>query len=302
MTDSNMILQRVRRVCAVPMLLAWATVATADPAMVATSADTATAAATSTANTKAAAVATEPTATDYRLGAGDQIRVLVFQNPDLTLETRVSESGTIGYPLVGTVKIGGLTLDEAQKAIARGLRDGGFVKQPQVNIVLLAVLGNQVSVLGLVNKPGRFPLETDTRVSDAIALASGVMPTGSDTAILTGTRDGKPFRKEIDIPSLFAHQGSEEDFKLQGGDVVYVPRAPVFYLYGEAQHPGSYRIERNMTVEQALATGGGPTSRGTEWRLRLDRRMPDGTVKRMTPEHNALIQADDVLYVRESLF
>ncbi|HTH94017.1 MAG TPA: polysaccharide export protein EpsE [Rhodocyclaceae bacterium] len=302
MIDSNMISQRMRRLrtalMLLPMLLAWATVATADPAPVATT----TAAAESTAAAKTTAASTEPIASDYRLGAGDQIRILVFQNPDLTLETRVSESGTIGYPLIGAVKIGGLTLDEAQKSIARGLRDGGFVKQPQVNIVLLAVLGNQVSVLGLVNKPGRFPLETDTRVSDAIALASGVMPTGSDTAVLTGMRDGKPFRKEIDIPSLFSHQGSEEDFKLQGGDVVYVPRAPVFYLYGEAQHPGSYRIERGMTVEQALATGGGPTSRGTEWRLRLDRRMPDGTVKRMTPEHNAPIQADDVLYVRESLF
>lgn len=239
---------------------------------------------------------------DYRLGAGDTIRITVFQNNDLTLETRVSESGTINYPLVGSLKLGGLSIDAAEKKVAHGLRDGGFVKQPQVNIQLLAIRGNQVSVLGLVNRPARFPLETSTRVSDAIALAGGVAPTGSDTAIVTGSRDGQNFRKEIDIPSLFVAENSPDNFLLQGGDVLYVPRAPVFYLYGEAQRPGSYRIERGMTVQQALALGGGPTARGTEWRLRLDRRMPDGKVERISPERDELIQSDDVLYVRESLF
>jgi polysaccharide biosynthesis/export protein len=239
---------------------------------------------------------------DYRLAAGDAIRITVFQNNDLMLETRVSESGAINYPLVGSIRIGGLSIDAAEKKIAQGLREGGFVKQPQVNIQLLAIRGNQVSVLGLVNKPIRFPLETSTRVSDAIALAGGVAPTGSDTAVITGIRDGQAYRKEVDVPSLFIKENSPDNLILQGGDVVYVQRAPVFYLYGEAQRPGSYRIERGMTVQQALALGGGPTARGTEWRLRLDRRMPDGTVQRINPERDALIQSDDVLYVRESLF
>lgn len=246
--------------------------------------------------------AQEAPSPDYRLSAGDAIRITVFQNPDLQLETRVSESGTINYPLVGPVKIGSLSIDAAERKIAQGLREGGFVKQPQVNIQLVAIRGNQVSVLGLVNRPSRFPLETSLRISDAIALAGGVAPTGSDSAVITGIRDGQSIRKEVDIPSLFIKENSPDNLVLQGGDVVYVPRAPVFYLYGEAQRPGSYRIERGMTVQQALALGGGPTSRGTEWRLRLDRRMPDGTVQRTSPERDELIQSDDVLYVRESLF
>ena len=247
--------------------------------------------------------AQDASAPDYRLGAGDTIRVSVFQNPDLGLETRVSESGTISYPLVGSLKIGGLSIEAAEKKIAQGLREGGFVKQPQVNIVLMAVRGNQVSVLGLVNRPGRFPLETsNTRVSDVLALAGGVSPTGSDTAILTGTRNGQAYRKEIDVPSIFIKENAPDDVVLQGGDIIYIHRAAVFYLYGEAQRPGSYRIERGMTVQQALALGGGPTSRGTEWRLRLDRRTPDGKIQRSTPERDELIQPEDVLYVRESLF
>jgi polysaccharide export outer membrane protein len=240
---------------------------------------------------------------DLKLGAGDSIHIVVFQNPDLTLDTRVSESGIITYPLIGSINIGGLTIDAAEKKIAKSLRDGGFVQQPQVNIVITQIRGSQVSVLGQVNRPGRFPIETqNTRVSDMVALAGGITPTGSDTVILTGLRDGKPFRKEIDLPSVFLGKNDQEDVVVRGGDMIYVHRAQVFYIYGEAQKPGAYRIERGMTVQQALAQGGGTTARGTEWRLRLDRRMPDGSVQRISPERGDLVQPDDVLYVRESLF
>ena len=240
---------------------------------------------------------------DYQLGAGDAIRILVFQNPDLTLDSRVSEGGTITYPLIGTVEIGGLTISGAEQKIASALKSGGFVQQPQVNIVLIQNRGNQVSVLGQVNRPGRFPLETfNTRVSDMLAAAGGATVAGDDVAIVTGVRDGKPFRKLIDIPALYLGEKAEADFVLSGGDTIYVNRAPVFYIYGEVQRPGSFRIERKMTVQQALAQGGGPTIRGTEGRLRLHRRDASGAVAELSPELTDAVQPDDVLYVRESLF
>jgi polysaccharide export outer membrane protein len=240
---------------------------------------------------------------DYQLGAGDAIRILVFQNPDLTLDSRVSEGGTITYPLIGTVQIGGLTISGAEKKIAGALKEGGFVQQPQVNIVLIQVRGNQVSVLGQVNRPGRFPLETfNTRVSDMLAAAGGATSAGDDVVIVTGIRDGKPFRKQIDIPALYLGDKPDADLVLSGGDTIYVHRAPVFYIYGEAQRPGAFRIERNMTVMQALSMGGGPTARGSEWRLRLHRKGADGSIEQISPELTDPIKPDDVLYVRESLF
>jgi polysaccharide biosynthesis/export protein len=205
--------------------------------------------------------------------------------------------------LIGTVQIGGLTIIEAEKRIAARLMEGGFVKDPQVNIVLGQIRGNQVSVLGQVNHPGRFPLDTlNTRVSDMLAAAGGTTPTGDDVVIVTGLRDGKPFSKRIDIPALFLADKAEADMVLAGGDVLYVHRAPVFYIYGEAQRPGAYRIERGMTVMQALSLGGGPTQRGTEGRLRLHRKNGAGAVEQLSPSLTDLIQAEDVLYVRESLF
>lgn len=240
---------------------------------------------------------------EYQLGNGDNIRILVFQNPDLTVETRVTENGTISYPLVGTVKIGGMTIPAAEQTIAKALSDGGFIQKPQVNIILLQNRGNQVSVLGSVNRAGRFPLETfNTRVSEMIAIAGGIAPTGADVAILTGLREGKPFRREIDIPGLFLDNKLENDLVVAGGDVIYIHRQPIYYVYGEVQRAGSFRVERGMTFRQALAQGGGPTVRGTERRVRLHRRAADGKVEILAPDLDSPVQPDDVLYVRESLF
>jgi polysaccharide export outer membrane protein len=239
---------------------------------------------------------------DYPLGPGDVIRIQVFQNPDLTTETRVSENGVITYPLIGNIDVGGLPISDAEKKVGDALKKGGFVRQPQVNIILLQMRGNQVSVLGQVNRPGRFPLETLSRVSDMLAMAGGTTPIGDDSAIVIGTRDGKPFRKVIDIPELYLGERSDEDIILKGGDVIYVHRAPVFYIYGEAQRPGAYRIERGMTIMQALAQGGGHTVRGSEWRLRLHRKNADGVVEKLSPEMTDTVQPNDIIYVRESIF
>lgn len=240
---------------------------------------------------------------DYTLGAGDIIRILVFQNPELTIDTRVSETGSITYPLIESVRIGGLTIDSAERKIGQALRDGGFVRRPQVNIVLLQIRGNQITVLGQVNRPGRFPLETfTTRVTDMLAAAGGTSSIGADVAVLTGQRDGIPFRQEIDIPALYLDNSTEIDTVLAGGDSIYVHRAPVYYIYGEAQRSGSYRIERGMTIMQALAQSGGPTARGSEYRLRLHRRTASGLIEKTSPEMTDLVQPNDVIYVRESIF
>jgi polysaccharide export outer membrane protein len=240
---------------------------------------------------------------EYVLGPGDILHITVFQNPDLTTDTRVSEVGTLSFPLVGSVPVGGLSLSQGEKKIADMLREGGFVQKPQVNILPVQIRSSQVAVLGQVNRAGRYPLETvNTHLSDMLATAGGIATTGADTVVLMGSRDGHAIRREIDIPALFLKGDSADDIVLRGGDVLYVNRAPVFYIYGEVQHPGAFRLEREMTVMQGLATGGGVTLRGTEKGLRLHRRDAQGRLQIIEPKLDDPLKADDVIYVRESLF
>ncbi|MBB3284775.1 polysaccharide export protein EpsE [Mitsuaria sp. TWR114] len=242
-------------------------------------------------------------AAEYRLGSGDAIKISVFQNPDMTLETRVSEAGTISFPLLGVVRIGGLSVSDAESRIAEGLRKGNFVKQPQVTILVLKVTGNQASVLGQVNQPGRYPLEVaDTRLTDLLANARGVSPAGGDLLVLTGQRGGKPFRLEVDLPTLFGPNGREQDVVVLNGDVLWVERFPMIYIYGEVQKPGQIRLERGMTLLQGLAAGGGLTLRGTDRGIRVHRKDASGKVQEIKPGMDEPLKDGDVIFVRESLF
>jgi len=319
---------------------------------------------------------------NYVLGPGDVVKITVFNNPDLTLEARVSEAGLISYPLIGQVKIGGITTFAAEKRIAGLLNKGGFIKDPQVNILVTLFQSKLVSVLGSVYKPGRYPLERTTNLADLLALvggvtpdgsdlvtivdgsgkteydmqkivgkadglksiilsggevvyvhsrdisvmgqvlrpgkyavvggvrtvadfltvAGGIIPTGSDTVTVTTVRDGKINRFDVDVDSLFRTGDNTANIELASGDSVYVPHAPMFYIYGEVQRPGSYRIERGMTIMQALAQGGGLTLRGTQRNIKLNRRNAKGDTMELHPTLTDLVQQDDVLYIQESLF
>ena len=239
-----------------------------------------------------------------RIGAGDTIRISVYQSPDLSLETRVNEGGAISYPLLGRVQLAGLTVTAAEQHIASELKRRDFVKDPQVNIVVTNVRANQVNVLGQVGKPGRYPLDlTGMRLSEVLALAGGVVAgVGSDTIVLTGTRDGKLFRHEIDLPRLFAAGGTGEDIVVSPGDTIWVDRAPQIYMYGEIQHTGALRLERGMTLMQAVAAGGGATPRGTLKGIKVTRRGPDGKMQTLEPAMEDTLKDGDVVFIRESLF
>ena len=237
------------------------------------------------------------------LGVGDVVKMSVYQNPDLAVEARVSENGEINVPLIGSVVIGGLSVPQAQQKIEKLLRDGGFVLKPQVTIQTTQIRSSQISILGQVAKPGRFPIEiVGSRVSEMIAAAGGVLPGGADIVTLVGSRDGKPVKIDIDLPLILQSGRADLDMTVENGDIVYIDRAPSFYMYGEVQRPGQVRLERGMTLMQALASSGGLTAKGTERGIRVNRKDAAGATKVLEIKLNDKIERDDVVYVRESLF
>jgi polysaccharide export outer membrane protein len=324
-------------------------------------------------------------ADDNPLGPGDMLRITVYGNADLTTETRVTAGGNITFPLVGEVSVAGSNVPSTEKKISKLLEDGGFLKQPQVNVVVLQFSSLQVSVLGDVLRPGRFPLDKPSTLSEMLAQAGGISQFGSDIVSLIAMQDGKNVKTDYDLQSLLRSGGSsdvkvapgnivyvhrnqisvlgrvnrpgkyslsegsrtildllavaggispdgadeidvtffdggvlkklelnvDEAFKagdmknnilLHEGDSIYVGRAPVFYIYGEVQRPGSFRLEKNMTIAQALATGGGLTPKGTERGLKIKRLDQTGKFLTLDADGSQFVKRDDIIYVQESFF
>ena len=235
------------------------------------------------------------------LGMGDMVRITVFRNPDLTTEARVNERGTILFPMIGEVPVAGLTPSQAGARIAEKLRTGRFVVNPEVTVAIAQVNSRQVSVLGNVNKPGRYPLDTvNVKRTDVLATAGGVAPTGADFVTIVSATNGK--KADVDLAAMFRNGDLSKNVELQPGDTIYVHRAPMVYVYGEVQKGGAYRLEPHMTVMQAIALASGITPRGTERGIKLSRRDASGNVKKMDVALTDGVQPDDVIYVRESLF
>ena len=231
----------------------------------------------------------------YVLGAGDVVKVTIYEHPDLTAEARISAAGSVSLFLLGEVKIAGGSTAAAEAAIARRLQAGDFVKQPQVSVMVLQYHSQQVSLLGQVNKPGKYPLDGAATMVDLLALAGGVGPAGGDTAVLIKQRNQRVTRKEIDLTALLQSGEKAQNFAVGNDDVIFVPRAAQFYIGGEVQHPGAYRLEKNMTLAQALSLGGGLSPRGTSARLTVKRRGEGESVQLLQARLDERVQPDDVL-------
>jgi len=241
-------------------------------------------------------------ADDMQLGPGDMLKISVYGNPDLAVETRVNDEGVISYPLVGEIKVGGLSPSAAERKIADLLESGGFLKKPHVNLLVTVMQSQQLSVLGQVNKPGRFPVDGKRSLTDILAMAGGLNADAADKVTLIRTRDGKTSKESIDLLAIVRSTDGANNPELLAGDVIYVERAPRFYIYGEVQKPGSYRLENDMNILQALSVGGGLSNRGTERGVRVKRRDTNGVLQVLDVKQDDMVRTDDVIYVKESFF
>ena len=241
-------------------------------------------------------------AADVVLGPGDVVKATVYGSPDLAIETRVSEAGNMTFPLLGEVHVGGLSTQQAEKKIGSLLEKGGYLKKAQVNLLITTLASQQVSVLGQVNRPGRYPVEGKRKVLDLLALAGGINADGGDMVSLVRTRNGNATRETIDVVDMVRKGELNRDYEVAPGDIIFVERAPRAYITGEVNRPGAFRLERAMTVQQALSAGGGLTQRGTQRGLRIARRAPDGSVQTIDAKADDLVQTDDVITVKESWF
>ena len=237
------------------------------------------------------------------LGVGDAVSVQVYGRPELTTATYVSDDGTIPIPLAGSVPVVGLSPAKAGQRIAAAFRNGGFLVNPQVTVLMPQFRGQQVSVLGAVRVPGRFVVESKTTVLDVLAQAGGTTENGADKVVLLRPdRDGKITRTSVDLTGLSHENTPLPMLALHGGDSIFVPSAELFYINGEVHTPNAYRLEPGMTVLQAIARSGGVTPRGSSSRIEIKRRDSNGSYTTVDGKLDGAVQANDVIRIKERIF
>ncbi len=253
------------------------------------------------ADTSPKSSATKPDS--YSLGVGDEVKVIVYGQPDLTAEGQISARGTVVVPLLGSVYVAGKTTAEAAEFIAERYQQGNYLKDAQVNLLVTQYRSQVVAILGKVSRPGRLVLEGPTSLTQALAWAGGVAPNGSEQLILTRITQGRQERIEYDLQQLLNYEaGDFPPVWLKDGDTIYVPNAGRFYLNGEVHNPGMYPLDRPLNVMQALGAGGGPTARASNGSVKLVRQSPGGKLQELRAKPEDPVMDGDVLVVKESLF
>ncbi|HTJ79278.1 MAG TPA: polysaccharide biosynthesis/export family protein [Rariglobus sp.] len=167
----------------------------------------------------------------YRITLTDLLRVDIYQEDDLKTMSRVDAKGNINLPLVGEVKVVGLTVSDAQKAVENAYRDGRYLRNPQVTINIESYASREVSIQGQVKSPGRYPLpiETNMTILELVTKAGGFTDTAKGTAvnITRVTPDGKKQVFTVDVDSMLKGKDkasiSDNSLVIQPGDIVYVP-------------------------------------------------------------------------------
>jgi len=118
--------------------------------------------------------------TIYRLGAGDEIQILVYDEPDLTVEITINDDGKINFPLIGLVSVTGKTAPQVQKLIHERLK-GDYLLNPSVQVDIVNY--RPFYIHGEVNKPGAYPYKPGLNIDQAIALAGGLTERASVSKI-----------------------------------------------------------------------------------------------------------------------
>ncbi|MFA5983224.1 MAG: polysaccharide biosynthesis/export family protein [Methylococcaceae bacterium] len=236
------------------------------------------------------------------IGPDDVLRISVYGYEDLKTETRVAGDGRITFPLIGEIQAAGKSSIELEEAIAIRLIEGGFIHNAQVSVAVSERVSQHVSVLGYVNNPGRYALDSDSSVIDLIAMAGGVNDAGDSKILVTRSLNGNFAKYEFNLADFADKPETVLALKMQKGDVVFVPKAPVFYIYGEVQRPGGYRLETDLNIAKALSIGGGLTPRGSENGLQIKRKNEQGNLEEIDVGLATTVLKDDVIYVKERWF
>jgi polysaccharide biosynthesis/export protein len=240
------------------------------------------------------------------IGPGDLLHLQVYDTPEMEQRARVTDAGTIPFSFLGSVSVSGMTPEQAAEQIQHRLVAAGVMLHPQVTVRVEAYATQNVSVMGQVQKPGIYEIDTARKVVEVLALAGGL--TDLADRHITIQRFG-PAKQKVDYYySNAAQTALSDDPMVYPGDTVIVPKAAVVYVLGDVSKPGGYPMSTNnsrMTVLQAIALAGYANHTAAVGKSRLVRETAMG-VEEIDLEVSAIqkgkkpdvaLLPDDVVYI-----
>jgi polysaccharide export outer membrane protein len=241
------------------------------------------------------------------LGPGDDLEITVYGAPDLSGRARINETGSVTMPLIGYVRLAGLSTSEAEAAIEAQLRQNKIVNDPQVSIYAKDFTSSGISVAGEVGKPGFYSALGPHRLFDVLQLAGGITERASNTVTIS-------HRGQEGVNTLTISKNPTEmaanNVELRPGDTVVVPRAGIVYVLGEVTRPGGYVLNASggVTIVQVVAAAGGPTHLAAYGKTTILHRTPTGFQEQKLDLKKLLhgktgdipLNAEDIVYVPTS--
>jgi polysaccharide biosynthesis/export protein len=241
------------------------------------------------------------------IGAGDELEISVYGATDLSQHTRVSADGNISMPLVGYIRVAGLTSSEAEGAIEGQLRQNNILNDPQVSVFVKQYTSSSVSVVGEVAKPGPYSTLGPHRLFDIIQAAGGLTEKAANRAVIS--HRGSEETTTVELPRDPAKMALN-NVDINPGDTVVVPTAPIVYVLGEVTKPGGYVLNSTNggTLLRVVAAAGGPTHEASVGSTKMLRNTPSGLKLLQVPLKDVLkakapdmpVQAEDIIYVPRS--
>ncbi len=240
------------------------------------------------------------------IGPGDLLHLQVYDTPEMEQRARVTDAGTIPFSFLGSVRVSGMTPEQAAEQIQRRLVAAGVMLHPQVTVRVEAFATQNASVMGQVQKPGIYEIDTARKVVEVLALAGGL--TDLADRHITIERFGPAKQKVEYYYSNTALTALSDDPMVYPGDTVIVPKAAVVYVLGDVSKPGGYPISTNdsrMTVLQAVALAGYANHTAAVGKSRLVRETDDGVEEidlqlsqiQKGKKPDVALLPDDVIYI-----
>jgi polysaccharide export outer membrane protein len=261
----------------------------------------------------AAASAADDAGRDYRIGPEDVLRVAVYGHPDLTQTVSVQADGSFAFPLVGRVEASDLAPPELERRLA-ALLATGFVRDPQVAVVVQQYRSKIVFVVGEVARPGPYPLVGTRRLVEVLAKAGPMTPNAGTEVVVVRPRNPEA-RPVLPAEVGAAAGGTAEVIRvdlrdIEAGDLgknvallprdtVFVPAAPKVFVSGRVPKPGGYAFAPGTTVRQAVSLAGGSVR--AAGRVQVLREV-GGRAQAVALGLDDLVKEGDTIIVRGGLF